>query len=158
MKFNNQKRLKNKKHIYSILFIILFTIFVFVALTPIHNEKFNLIKYVFLVIALLIAVHIIIGNEYFEYDSTGMIVILKNDSIIKKDFFPLTVKTIEFPKEKLKDFKINNYIIYRSLSVYVSSKENGIIKQRFNITNISKKRAKYLKQSLKKVIRENTKH
>ena len=155
MKFNNYKRIKNRKHIYNILFIILLAIFLFIALTPIHNNKYSVIKYFFLGSAIVLALYVIISNAYFEYDSTGMVVIIKNDTIVKKYFFPLAVKSVEFPKGKLKKFKINNYILYRSLNIYLDSKENGTVKNHFNITNISHKRAKYLKQSLEKVIIEN---
>lgn len=154
MKFNNYKRIKNRKQIYNILFIILLAIFLFIAITPIHNERFNLVKYIFLGIALVLALYVIISNGYFEYDSTGMVVIIKNDTIGKKDYFPLAVKSVEFPKGKLKDFNIRNYILYRSLNIYLNSKEKGTLKNHFNITNISPKRAKHLKQSLEKVIRE----
>jgi hypothetical protein len=156
MKFNNYKRIKNRKQIYNILFLILLAIFLFIALTPIHNSKYNVIKYIFLGIAILLAMYVIISNGYFEYDSTGMVVIIKNDTIAKKDFFPLAVKSVEFPKGKLKDFKIKNYLFYRSLNIYLNSKEKGTVKKHFNITNISSKRTKHLKQSLKKVIRENS--
>lgn len=155
MKFNNHKRIKNRKHIYNILFIILLAIFLFIALTPIHNNKYSVIKYFFLGSAIVLALYVIISNAYFEYDSTGMVVILKNDTMAKKNYFPLAVKSVEFPKGKLKGFNIRNYILYRSLNIYLNSKEKRTVKKHFNITNISPKRAKYLKQSLEKVIREN---
>jgi len=155
MKFNNYKRLKSKKYLYNVLFFILFSIFIFIAITPIQNEKFNLIKYLLLVVALMIALRILFGNEYFEYDSSGMVVILKNDSIFKKDTSPLGVKSVEFPKKKLQNFKIINYVLYKSLIVYIKSKNKGTIKKYFNITNISAKRTKFLKQSLRKILKEN---
>jgi len=155
MKFNNLKRINNTKKFYNTLFIIFLAIFVFIAITPIFNTRFNMVKYIFLGFAFIIVLLAFLGNGYFEYDSTGMVVILKNDSITKKSMTPLAVKTVEFPKKKLKDFKIKNYIVYRSLNIYLNSKGKGDIKKHFNITNISPKRTKYLKQSLEKVIREN---
>ncbi|MFK5889485.1 MAG: hypothetical protein QM486_02000 [Flavobacteriaceae bacterium] len=156
MKFNNHKRVKNTKQFYNTLLIISLAIFVFIAITPIHNTRFNMVKYIFLGFAFLIVILAVLGNGYFEYDSTGMVVIIKNDGIYKKEMAPLAIKTIEFPKKKLKDFKIKNYLVYRALNIYLHSKDKGTIKKHFNITNLSKKRAKHLKQSLKKVIRENS--
>jgi len=155
MKFNNLKRINNTKQFYTTLFIIFLAVFVFINITPILNSRFNMVKYIFLGLAFIIVLLAFLGNGYFEYDSTGMVVILKNDSITKKSMAPLAVKTLEFPKKKLKDFKIRNYIVYRSLIIYLNSKEKGTVKKHFNITNISPKRTKYLKQSLKKILREN---
>ena len=156
MKFNNNKRVKRTIELYNTLLIIFLAIFVFINITPIHNTRFYFLKYIFLGLAFIVVLLTILGNGYFEYDSTGMVIILKNDSILKKEFLPFRVKTIEFPKEKLKNIVIKNYWVYRSLEIYLKTKENHTIKKHFNITNLSRKRVNFLKQSLEKVIRKNS--
>jgi hypothetical protein len=156
MKFNNKKRIQNHKYIYLVTLILLVAIFLIILDVPLLNVSYQIFKYNFLVLSFLLIVHTLNGREYFEYDSTGQILIIKNASIVKHGIFPESMMAVEFPKSKLNRFKIKNYGLYKTLSLYINSKEKGIVKKSFNITNVSRKRRHNLKESLKKIISENT--
>ncbi|MBT8303461.1 MAG: hypothetical protein KJP09_03245, partial [Bacteroidia bacterium] len=61
----------------------------------------------------------------------------------------------EFPKSKLLYYKLNNYGVYKSLNIYIKSNDNRQKRLRFNVTLVSNKKLKYLKQSLDKVVKQN---
>jgi len=85
-----------------------------------------------------------------------MVVSIKNDSMIKQEFRPELLVAVEFPKEKLDHYKIHNYIIYKRLNIYLKSgHHDGLAKNSFNITHLSKHRIHALEQSLFKIITEN---
>lgn len=155
MKFNNKNRIRYKKDIYKGLLLVMTLAFIIIASTPLLDETYQMVKYGILVAGVLLVYYSFYGYEYFEYDSSGKIFIIKNASIVRSLLFPERIIAIEFPKGKLKDFKIKDYLIHRSLVIYINSKQNGTVKLKFNVTHISKKRAYALKQSLRKIIKEN---
>ncbi|MCF6212838.1 MAG: hypothetical protein L3J45_02320 [Flavobacteriaceae bacterium] len=131
MKFNNKKRIQNHKYFYGGLLVILIGTFFVIQDVPLLNTAYLLIKYNLLVFAFLLTVYALNGREYFEYDSTAQILIIKNDNIIKHGLFPERMMKVEFPKIKLSNYKIRNYLLYKSLNIYIHSKEKEIIKKNF---------------------------
>ncbi|RSK38651.1 hypothetical protein [Mangrovimonas spongiae] len=105
---------------------------------------------------LLFLVHFI--SKYFEYDSDGLKVVITNKGLLLSDYFNYREKTIEFEKDRLSAFKCHNYIIYKTLVLYIKNSKNHIKKDVFNVTLVSKKKRKYIKQSLSKMIKHNKKH
>lgn len=93
--------------------------------------------------------------KYFEYDSSGEVLIFVNKGVLLTELFNYREDKAEFPKAKLYNFKIKNYIIYKPLYIYVRSKDDSLKKVKFDVTFVSTKRLGYLKQSLNKVIRQN---
>ncbi|NDK17949.1 MAG: hypothetical protein GW912_02905, partial [Zetaproteobacteria bacterium] len=109
MKFNNKKRALAHKSIYQTIIFILVAIFLFIISTEFLFKDYEMAKYGLIVFIVLLLIYIFRGHEYFEYDSTGMVVSIKNDSIFKEEFRPELLVAVEFPKEKLDHYKIQNY-------------------------------------------------
>ena len=93
--------------------------------------------------------------KYFEYDSDGDVLVLINKGIVISEFFNYRENKAEFPKTKLLYYKLNNYIIYKSLNLYIRSGENRQKRLKFNVSLVSNKKLKYLKMSLNKVVKHN---
>ena len=157
MRTNNHK---TKNFIVSIYFILV----VFAIISAIMFRMFNEISsnplVVFLIIVLsfsllFFAVHAI--SKFFEYDSDGMKVVVTNKGLLLSDRFNYREHTVEFNKVDLKGFKFNNYIVYNTLVLLIKDKSGTSKKERFNVTLVSKKKRKYIKQSLNKMIKNNRK-
>ncbi|QRM90147.1 hypothetical protein FG167_13185 [Lacinutrix sp. WUR7] len=157
MRTNNHK---TKNFIVSIYFILV----IFAIISAIMFRMFNEISsnplVVFLIIVLsfsllFFAVHSI--SKFFEYDSDGMKVVVTNKGLLLSDRFNYREHTVEFNKADLKGFKFNNYVVYNTLVLLVKDKSGTSKKERFNVTLVSKKKRKYIKQSLTKMIKNNKK-
>ncbi|MCX7549719.1 hypothetical protein [Xanthomarina sp. F2636L] len=105
--------------------------------------------------ALFFIVHFI--SKYFEYDSDGLKVIVTNKGLLLSEHFNYREHSIEFYKDQLTGFKFNNYLFYKELVLFIKSKHGHSKKERFNVTLVTKKKRKYIKQSLSKMIKENRK-
>ncbi|SFN68200.1 hypothetical protein SAMN04487989_102406 [Bizionia echini] len=152
---------KVKNVIISVYFILIVLAVLWLTIFRAFNEIDNNPVVAFFVIALVfillfIAVHFI--SKYFEYDSDGLKVTVTNKGLLLSDYLNYREHTIEFEKTRLSGFKINNYFIYKELVLFIVSK-NGhhIKKERFNITLVAKKKRKYMKQSLRKMVKQNRK-
>ncbi|OBX24161.1 MULTISPECIES: hypothetical protein [Bizionia] len=152
---------KVKNVIISVYFILIVLavlwLTIFRAFSEIDNNPivaFFVISLIF--IALFLTVHFI--SKYFEYDSDGLKVTVTNKGLLLSDYLNYREHTVEFDKPRLSGFKINNYIIYKELVLFIDSK-NGqhVKKERFNITLVAKKKRKYMKQSLRKMVKQNRK-
>lgn len=156
MKFNNKKRALARKSIYQTILFIMVAVFIFTISTEFIFQDYTVALYGLFVLIALLIIYIFRGNEYFEYDSSGMVVSIKNDTILKEKFRPESLVAVEFPKEKLDHYKITNYVIHKKLIIYLKSDHHhGLVKNSFNITHISNRRIHALKQSLSKIITEN---
>ena len=66
------------------------------------------------------------------------------------------MKRAEFPKGKLIDFSILDLGIYSSLKIIIQSKrKKGPRTYTFNITFLSRKKKRGMKESLRKVVEKN---
>jgi hypothetical protein len=93
--------------------------------------------------------------KYFEFDSDGNVLMFINRGLFISNFVNYREQRAEFPKEKLKRYRIQNYLLFSYLYVYVKSKSNQIKRVRFNITLLSNSKKRALKQSLEKVLKHN---
>lgn len=93
--------------------------------------------------------------KYFEYDSDGEALVVVSKGLILSEFFNYRQKRVEFPKEKLLSYEFHDYIVYKSLYLYVRSNDGGQSKLKFNVTLVSPKKLKYLKISLTKIVKQN---
>lgn len=157
MRTNNQKVRNVIISVYFVLIvlaILLATIFrAFSDLTS--NPLLTFVLMIFGFGALFFVVHFI--SKYFEYDSDGLKVVVTNKGLLLSDHFNYREHTIEFDKDKLVSFKFNNYFVYRELVLFIKSSSGHVKKERFNVTLVSRKKRKYIKQSLVKMIKENRK-
>jgi len=143
-----------KNTIISIYFVL---IIVAVLLATVF-KSYNLVEGTsfYVLIGLLIAVVVVhFVARFFEYDSDGAKVIITNRGLILTDFLNYRENKIEIAREKLSGYKIYNYYFYKSLVVYTSLSNGKITKERFNITLLKRKKIKYVRQSLRKIIKEN---
>ena len=144
--------------VYFIMIVLALTsVFVFNAITGLAVNPLIL----FLVIAGIFAVLFFLVHriaKYFEYDSDGVKIVVTNKGLLLSDYFNYREHTIEIEKTQLSGFKIYDFIFYRELVLYVkSSKNNEIKKERFNISLVARKKRKYMKQSLSKIVKQNRK-
>jgi hypothetical protein len=95
--------------------------------------------------------------KFFEYDSDGVKVVVLNKGLLLTDYVNYREYKVEFEKERLAGFKFHNYIVYKSLVLSIKNKSGNIKHAYFNVTLIDKKKRKYIKQSLMKMLKENRK-
>ena len=157
MRTNNAKVKNTIVSVYFILIvfaILMATVFsAFSHLTSSPLLTFLLIFVVFLL--LFFSVHAV--SKYFEYDSDGIKVILINKGLLLSDYFNYREHQLEFDKSRLVAFKFKNYFVYKSLTLYIKSSKGHTRKETFNVTLVSKKKRRYIRQSLSKMIKNNTK-
>ncbi|MCF1191787.1 hypothetical protein LRR18_09330 [Mangrovimonas sp. AS39] len=96
-------------------------------------------------------------SKYFEYDSDGMKVVITNKGLLLADHFNYREKTVDFDKRQLAGFKFRNFIFYKTLVVYLKSDRGNHKSESFNVTLVARKKRKYIKQSLSKIIKLNAK-
>jgi len=157
MRTNNSK-LKNviiSVYFLLILFaIVLATVFsAFSHLSPNPTLTFFILFFGF--IGLFLFVHRI--SKYFEYDSDGIKVVVINKGLLLADYFNYREHKLEFSKENLVAYKFNNYVVYKSLALYIKDRKGHKRKETFNVTLVAKKKRKYIRQSLSKMIKLNRK-
>ena len=96
-----------------------------------------------------------LNAKYFEYDSDGAKVVILNKGLLLPDHFNYREYKVEFLKERLEGYRFKNLILYRSLTVFLKERNDGISAHTFNITLLSRKKIRYIRQSLSKMIKLN---
>ena len=130
--------------------ILLATVFKTIGVFPTNS--------MFVFVGLLIAVIFVhFVARYFEYDSDGHKLVIINKGLILTDFINYRQKKIEFDKNKLANYKIDNYFIYKTLVITIRHRNGKVSKDRFNVTLLKRRKLRYVKQSLRKIIKENNK-
>ncbi|WP_455168891.1 hypothetical protein [Aegicerativicinus sediminis] len=102
-----------------------------------------------------IVVHSI--SKYFEYDSDGLKVIVINRGLLLSDYWNYREHVVEFEKEDLVAFKIKDYLIYKRLTLNIRLEDGSKKWEYFNVTLVPKRKLKFIKQSLSKMIKYNIK-
>ncbi len=155
MRTNNSKVKNIIISTYFVLIVLaIFSAFVFSSfryLTPDPILTFVLVILFFVLIFIL--VHRV--SKYFEYDSDGAKVIIINRGLLLSDHFNYREHIVEFEKQDLIAYKFNNYLINKTLSIYLKDKRTGKRKETFNITLVPRKKRKYIRQSLNKMVKQN---
>lgn len=157
MRTNNAKV---RSVIVSIYFILVVLAIIFSTLLTSFSEDFDNLAVLILLSLLIFTLLFIITyhvSRYFEYDSDGEQVIILNKGLLLSDHFNYREHRIEFEKSKLKGFRFNNYIIYKSLTIYLESKSKRKRSETFNVSLVSKKKRRYIRQSLSKIVKNNKK-
>ncbi|MFB9053736.1 hypothetical protein ACFFVB_11675 [Formosa undariae] len=102
---------------------------------------------------LFLAVYLI--AKYFEYNSDGDKVIVTNKGLLLSEKFNYRAHEVEFDKEELVGYKFINYIVYRELVLYTKRKGRSSVRTRFNVSLVTRRKRKYVRQSLSKIIKNN---
>lgn len=157
MRTNNSKV---KNVIVSVYFVlILFAIVlatVFSAFSHLAaNPTLAFFIMVFGFVALFFFVHRI--AKFFEYDSDGIKVVVLNKGLLLSDYFNYREHKLEFSKENLVAYKFHDYLVYKSLTLYIKDRKGNKRKESFNVTMVARKKRKYMRQSLSKMIKLNRK-
>jgi hypothetical protein len=155
MRANNSKIKNVIISVYFILIvmaILLATLFsVFSELTSSPTLTFFIVIGVFVIIFLV--AHKV--SKFFEYDSDGLQVVILNKGMLLSEYFNYREHKVEFEKAYLTGYKFNNYFIYKSLILYINSKHGHKKREEFNVTLVTRKKRKYVRQSLSKIIKHN---
>jgi hypothetical protein len=96
-------------------------------------------------------------TKFFEYDSDGLKVGIMNKGLLSTDSLKSKEHTLEIDKEKLVSFKFQNFIVYKRLVLSIINHRGHKKKEIFNVTLVARKKRKYVKQSLNKIVRKNRK-
>lgn len=157
MRTNNAKV---KNTLVSIYFVLIVLVILLATLSSIFSHLTSSPVLVFLLILtgfliLFISVHSV--SKYFEYDSDGKKVLLINRGLLLSDYFKYREHELEFDKSRLKAFRFKNYIVYKSLTLYVRNSKGHVKKETFNVTLVTKRKRRYIRQSLSKMIKNNSK-
>ena len=152
----NNSNVKNT--IISVYFILIVLAIVFAIIFNLFSDLTSNPPLVFFGITigfvlLFFLVHYI--SKFFEYDSDGVKVVVTNSGLLLSDNFNYREKKLEFSKEDIYAFKYRNYIIYRTLTLYINDSRDKERAETFNITLMSKKKRRYIRQSLVKMIKTN---
>lgn len=144
-----------KNTIISIYFLLLVTAVLLATVFNMYDNFPMSSMTVFLTLSVVvILVHFV--ARYFEYDSDGPKLILINKGLILTDFINYRQHKVEFDKKKLLSYKAHYYVIYKTLIISIKHGNGKISKERFNVTLLKRKKLRYVKQSLKRIIKENT--
>ncbi|MCC1485321.1 hypothetical protein [Winogradskyella immobilis] len=138
--------------IFAIIWVTVFNAFKEVANNPL--AVFGIVTA--LLLALFIGVHAI--ARYFEYDSDGVKVVIVNRGLLLADRFNYRERKIEFYKKNLVGYKFNNYVFSKILRIVIRRSDGNVSKHRFNVTLVTKRKRKYVRQSLSKILKENKKN
>lgn len=154
MRLSNRNRYAYYSFIYSLAGIV-FILGVIAYVLEINKfDIFGNKAWVLLVApCLLFFLLYLFGRPIFEYDSDGEALNFRNSHIL----YLLAKRNAkdEFPKYKLIKYSIVNFLIFKRLYVYISSKKNHITILKYDINYLSKKQIKDLKFSLNKVVKTN---
>jgi len=157
MRTNNSHVKKIIVSVYFIFLVLAITLPIFITSLRIFSGNATLSSVTFALVfaGLFFLVHFIC--KYFEYDSDGDKVILTNKGLLISDYFNYRQRVVEFDKESLIAYSFKNYIIYRTLSIYIKDSRGGKRSETFNITLVTKRKRRYIRQSLKKIVKANKK-
>ena len=156
MRFTNKKETSLIPSIY----IIIVAVFITNAFASVElkydDTPFNYSSLIPNLVAVLIGVYIYIVGRSFEFDSDGETLNFKSNGLLLSKFMHYREQRTEVPKSKLLDFKVDNFLIFRRLNIYIKSRnKRGYRHYKYNITFLGGKKRKSLKHSLKKVVEHN---
>ncbi|WP_242205491.1 hypothetical protein [Aestuariivivens insulae] len=146
--------------IISVYFILIVAAIIMSTVFSVFQKLIGSPKHTFFVllfgfIGLFLLVHWI--SRYFEYDSDGMKVIVINKGLLLSDYLNYRESKVEFEKKDLISYKLYNYLVYKSLILYIRSRKGGSKRVSFNVTLVDRRKLKYIRQSLRKMIKANQK-
>ncbi|RIA09811.1 hypothetical protein OE09_1657 [Flavobacteriaceae bacterium MAR_2010_72] len=157
MRTNNSKV---KNVIISVYFVlIVFAIFLATVFSAFSDLTSNPTLTFFIIFAAFIVLFFLVHyiSKYFEYDSDGVKVVIINKGLLLSDHFNYREHKIEFNKENLVAYKFYNYLFYKTLVIYVKDRKGNQRKEVFNVTLVTRKKRRYIRQSLSKMIKLNKK-
>jgi len=135
--------------VLGILILTLFNVFSVIS----KNSTVAFYVLVFVIVALFVITYRV--SKFFEYDSDGIKVVFLNKGLLLKEHLNYREHKIELDKDQLTGFKFNDYFFYKTLVIYYTSRHDHKRNETFNVTLVSRKKRKYIKQSIRKIIKQN---
>jgi len=155
MKFTNKKIMPFFKGIYYTFGFLILGFFSYNYL--IANSSF-LEQYEAGILALILFLTLIYWYKrakYIIYDSSGLGLVFISKGVLLSEIRNYREQRIEFPKNKLKRFRIKNVFFSKKLYLYINT--HGVVKKVcLDITFLGRNKTKALKMSLDKVVLENS--
>ncbi|MBT8267599.1 MAG: hypothetical protein KJN59_00115 [Bacteroidia bacterium] len=105
-------------------------------------------------ILLVITHHV---SKYFEYDSDGIKIVVINRGLLISEYLNYREHRIEFKKKDLLGYRFYNYIFFKTLILTIKDNHGEKNREHFNVTLVSRRKRKYIRQSLSKIIKQNRK-
>jgi hypothetical protein len=102
----------------------------------------------------IILIVILLGNQQFEYDSDGEVLIFKSQNVFLGGIFPRLNQLTEFPKRKLHSYRVSG-VAKKTLHIYISSKNHSLIHRKYNITYLNSQEKRNLLRSLDRTLKNN---
>lgn len=155
MRTNNSKVKNTIISIYFVLIVLAILLATFYKLfnNLTGNPFFTFFIIVFAFALLYFLAHM--STRYFEYDSDGSKVIVVNRGLLLPERFDPREHVLEFEKEELYAYKFRNMFLYKTLTFYLEDQHSRKYKDTFNVTLLPRKKRRYIKQSLRKMIKQN---
>ena len=157
MRTNNSKV---KNTIVSVYFILIVMVIIFLTVFKTFTSESSNSLLIFIGVAfgfavLFFLVHYI--SRYFEYDSDGVKVVITSKGLLFSQRFNYRERILEFDKHELYAYKFKNYFVYKTLTFYLKDLHGKKTKETFNVTLVTRKKRRYIRQSLSKMIKANKK-
>ncbi|HET8887160.1 MAG TPA: hypothetical protein VFM70_12495 [Salinimicrobium sp.] len=155
MKCNNKSIVNKVPLIY---FLLIASIF---ATNVVHYHENNAERSTWWLIAtptlllLVLLTYFYRNAKYFEFDSSGEVLVVVNRGTFLSRFLLYREEKAEFPKSKLKDYEIRDFVVYKSLNLYIKSDDTRTKKTKFNITFLNRKKQKLILNSLSDITDKN---
>jgi len=155
MKFTNKKIKPFYKGGYVDLGVILLSFFSYNYLI-LNSSLFQIHEIgVFSLLVFLILVFWYKRAKHIEYDSTGLGLVFISKGVLLSEIRNYREQRIEFPKDKLKRFRVKNLFFTKKLYLYIYT--HGVVKKVcLDISFLGGKKTKALKMSLNKIVQENS--
>lgn len=157
MRTNNSHIKKLIISVYFVFLILAIALPIFVKSLRIFSGNATLSSIVLVVIFVLLFLVVHFVSRFFEYDSDGDKIIITNKGLLLSKYLNYRQHIVEFDKENLLAYSFKNYIFYRTLSVYIKDSRGGKRRETFNITLVTKRKRRYIRQSLRKIVKANKK-
>lgn len=93
--------------------------------------------------------------KFFEYDGSGSAVVFLNKGILISELTDYRENRVEFPKSKLKSYKVKGSLFSRQLSLYLKSSNKLVKRVDIDITFVKPNQIQALRASLNKIIKDN---
>lgn len=108
------------------------------------------------IICLVILAHL--GRPMLEYDSDGEVIVVKSREPmfewIGKPFY----QHYEFPKDKLKGYRIKRFLLRRTMILEVDSRQRGTVYLKTPISYLGRGEVREIETSLKHAVKHNYKN
>lgn len=153
MRLSNKRKAPYYNFLHTVFIMLVFAGICAYIFEKVSYKKLGIEEILLIIIPLFIlSIFYLRGRQIFEFDSDGEALSIKNRHIIPYFFAAVSD---EFPKYKLLNYNILNYIFLKRLYISIKSKKSSAMVLKYDISNLTRKEISDLKRSLSKVISNN---